>query len=104
DFHYGLIGYQQLRKKPQTQKLPKASNEKFSNEMSRFPTYDSSSAGSEGGLSQDHSISPSVFSGGRQTNSIANNQLGTGPGQFIASALIENRAYHFHHYMFNAVL
>ncbi|KAI3943504.1 hypothetical protein MKX01_001403, partial [Papaver californicum] len=47
DFHYGLIGYQQLRKKPQTPKLPKASNEKFSNEMSRFLTYDSSSAGSE---------------------------------------------------------
>ncbi|KAI3990517.1 hypothetical protein MKX01_022817, partial [Papaver californicum] len=47
--------------------------------MSRFPTYDSSSAGSEGGLSQDHAISPSAFSGGRQTNSIANNQLGTGP-------------------------
>ncbi|RZC79656.1 hypothetical protein C5167_042232 [Papaver somniferum] len=79
DFHCGLIGYQQLRKKPQTPKLPKASNEKISNKMSRFPTYDSSRVGSEGGLFQDHAISPSAFSGGRQTNSIANDQLGTEP-------------------------
>ncbi|KAI3845330.1 hypothetical protein MKW98_009396 [Papaver atlanticum] len=79
DFHCGLIGYQQLRKKPQTPKLPKASNEKTSNKMSRFPTYDRSRVGSEGGLFQDHAISPSAFSGGRQTNSIANDQFGAEP-------------------------
>ncbi|MCL7049651.1 hypothetical protein MKW94_008329, partial [Papaver nudicaule] len=80
DFHCGLIGYQQTRKKPPTPKLPKASNEKISNKMSRFPTYDSPRADSNGGLFQDHAISQSAFSGGRQTNSIANDPLGTGSG------------------------